>query len=440
MSNIKISELNQIPFISSKDFFPMDQSSSLTTYRGSVEQLQSFLSTGSFTGSFTGSLLGTASWADSASIATTASHIVSSSYALSSSRADTASYALNVSSLNGSGTTNYLPIWSNPTSLATSTIYDNSLGSYVFDSKNLIISKSQGFVFISSTINSNLQLANSYTSSDSWVFSVAGDDYPSVSDLRGQLEIFTFTQSNALSSKQGTTTDPGGITRVMRNLSNGLYFWPFGQVQSISRDGTLNIGLDSYYSNTSSRLAISVFSGSSASNPQTYHLHKAIEVFYGSSSYSTTFCVSSSGKTYIGNGLQVVGNATLNSPRYVQITNPGDIVSIDGEKTASQFIQLLADGTASVTMSAAQTVRLIINQANGGNHNIQITGSIYSGSTYYGCPIVWQGGSDPDFSITNVDKADMVTLTSFVTSNLGPKGNGAPYYTVIYATTASNFY
>ncbi len=58
------------------------------------------IASGSFTGSFTGSLLGTSSWAVSASQAVTASYIlnaISASYALSSSFATTASYAYSAS-------------------------------------------------------------------------------------------------------------------------------------------------------------------------------------------------------------------------------------------------------------------------------------------------------------------------------------------------------
>jgi hypothetical protein len=82
----------------------------------------------------------------------------------------------------------------------------------------------------------------------------------------------------------------------MKSRSNGLYFWPEKGAQSLSRDGTFNIGVSPSTINTSSRFTIEVFSGSSASNPQTYHLSKAIEVRYGSSSLNTTFCVSSSGQ------------------------------------------------------------------------------------------------------------------------------------------------
>ena len=75
-SSIKISALPVFPVaISGVDYFPLDKSSSVLTYRSSVNQLQSFLSTGSFTGSFTGALTGTASFAYSSSRSITASYI-----------------------------------------------------------------------------------------------------------------------------------------------------------------------------------------------------------------------------------------------------------------------------------------------------------------------------------------------------------------------------
>ena len=57
-TSIKISQLDPIASLTGSDFFPIDQSSSIKTYRASLTQLQNLFSTGSFTGSFTGSILG----------------------------------------------------------------------------------------------------------------------------------------------------------------------------------------------------------------------------------------------------------------------------------------------------------------------------------------------------------------------------------------------
>mgnify|MGYP006267259075 CR=1 FL=1 len=446
MSSIKISQLSPlVGALSSSDFFPIDQSSSLTTYRATLSQLQLFTSTGSFTGSLTGSLLGTASWANNATSASYATASTSASYALSSSYANVAVSLLNNTNVGGSGTVNYVPLWTAGTTLGNSALYytaNRTLYSnlYVLDGKNFVTyagSGKQSYIICSAGgTNANIVLESSYSSSDSWVLSMGAGISPSDS-TRGMLDLVMYSGSNQLISKQSNDPDGYGTIRVLRTRSNGLFWWPLGGSQTVSRDGTFNIGVDSNIENTSSRVLIDVYSGSSVSNPQTYHLQKAIEVRYGSSSLTTTFCVSSSGKTYIGNSLTVVGNTTFNSPNYLNIVNPGDIVSIDAEKTASQFIQLMENGTASVTMSTGQTVRLFVNQSS--NRNLYITGSIFSGSNYYGCPIVWQGGSDP--TITPIaGHVDMITMHAINTSTLGPKGGSAIYNTVIYATTSSNFY
>lgn len=446
MSTIKISQLSSfVGALSSSDFFPIDQSSSLTTYRASLSQLKSFTCTGSFTGSVTGELIGTASWANKSISASYATASTSASYALTASYAGVAASVLGGSGVGGSGTINYVPLWTAGTTLGNSalyytasrTIYNNL---YVLDGKNFTtyagVGQQSYIICSSGGSNANIVLDSAYSASDSWVLSVDCGVSPA-STTRGMLDLVMYSGSNQLTSKQSNDPDGYGTIRVLRTRGNGLFWWPLGGAQTVSRDGTFNIGVDSSTENTETRFLIHAYSGSSVSNPQTYHLQKAIEVRYGSASLTTTFCVSSSGKTYINNSLTVVGNAVFNSANYLGISNPGDNVSIDGEKTSSQFIQLAANGTASVTMSAGQTVRLFVNQ--GANYNLNITGSILSGSIYYGCPIVWQGGSAPTLTQT-AGHIDMITMHAINTSTLGPKGSGAIYNTVIYAMTSSNFY
>ena len=108
-TSIKISQLDSITSLTGNDFFPINQNSSIKTYRASLTQLQNLFSTGSFTGSVIGTIVGTgtspqfvgtSSWAISSSRSISSSYSDfsnSSSYALSSSRATTASYALNSS-------------------------------------------------------------------------------------------------------------------------------------------------------------------------------------------------------------------------------------------------------------------------------------------------------------------------------------------------------
>ena len=329
-TSIKISQLDPIASLTGSDFFPIDQSSSIKTYRASLTQLQNLFSTGSFTGSFTGSILGTgtspqfvgtSSWAISSSRSISSSYSDfsnSSSYALSSSRATTASYALNSNAgdLSGGGTLNYIPLWTgNKTLGSTSDFYYETSPIYFTSTQDLKIQKSNpalfvtgsdlGYVAVRCTYNSSLMLQSAQSASrDSWALIVNADDAnaaffaanPSTSyDIRGTIDLVSYSGSSQFVSKQ-VTGEATPVTYVMRSRSNGLYFWPQKGDQSLSRDGTFNIGVSTSTINTSSRFTIEVFSGSSASNPQTYHLSKAIEVRYGSSSLNTTFCVSSSGQ------------------------------------------------------------------------------------------------------------------------------------------------
>ena len=331
-TSIKISQLDPITSLTGSDFFPIDQSSSIKTYRASLTQLQNLFSTGSFTGSFTGSILGigtspqfvgTSSWAISSSRSISSSYSDfsnSSSYALSSSRATTASYALNSSAgtLFGGGITNYIPIWTNSTTLgSTNAFYVETSPNYFTSTQDLKIQKSNpalfvtgsdlGYVAVRCTYNSSLMLQSSQSASrDSWALIVNADDANAAFlaaspltayDIRGTIDLVSYSGSSQFVSKQ-VTGEATPVSYVMSSRSNGLYFWPQKGAQSLSRDGTFNIGASPSTINTSSRFTIEVFSGSSASNPQTYHLHKAIEVTYGSSSLTTTFCVSSSGQVY----------------------------------------------------------------------------------------------------------------------------------------------
>ena len=322
-TSIKISQLDPIASLTGSDFFPIDQSSSIKTYRASLTQLQNLFSTGSFTGSFTGSILGigtspqfvgTSSWAISSSRSISSSYSDfsnSSSYALSSSRATTASYALNSSAgtLFGGGITNYIPIWTNSTTLGSTSDFYAETG-YFTSTRDLKIQKSNpalfvtgsglGYVAVRAEYNSSLMLQSAQSASgDAWSLIVNADDANAAPgnpyDIRGTIDLVSYSGSSQFVSKQ-VTGEATPVSYVMKSRSNGLYFWPEKGSQSLSRDGTFNIGVSPSTINTSSRLTIEVFSGSSASNPQTYHLSKAIEVRYGSSSLNTTFCVSSSGQ------------------------------------------------------------------------------------------------------------------------------------------------
>lgn len=466
-TSIKISQLDPITSLTGSDFFPIDQSSSIKTYRASLTQLQDLFSTGSFTGSLTGRItgtgtspqfVGTSSWAISSSRSISSSY---SDFSNSSSYALTASYALNSSTgtLFGGGTTNYIPIWTNSTTLgSTNAFYVETSPNYFTSTQDLKIQKSNpalfvtgsngGYVAVRAEYNSSLMLQSAQSSSgDSWALIVNADGANSAPgtpyDIRGTIDLVSYSGSSQFVSKQ-VTGESTPVSYVMSSRSNGLYFWPQKGAQSLSRDGTFNIGASPSTINTSSRFTIEVFSGSSASNPQTYHLSKAIEVRYGSSSLTTTFCVSSSGATYVGGELNVNGGVKIKSDPYTSITSLGQIVSIDAKNAGTSFIQLQNFGTASITMSQGSQLNVIVNQAynNGGlyNGNVYFTGSLLSGSTYYSCPIVWRLGFQPAITTGTANHADLFSFIAVNTSTLGPKGSSAPNNTVIYGTALQDIY
>ena len=354
-TSIKISQLDPIASLTGSDFFPIDQSSSIKTYRASLTQLQNLFSTGSFTGSLTGTILGTgnspqfvgtSSWAiNSLNSISSISGAFSntSSYALTSSYSVTASYALNSNSgdLFGSGTSNYIPIWTGNKTLGSTSDFYSETG-YFTSTRDLKIQKSapalfvtgsgQGYVAVRAEYNSALMLQSAQSSSnDSWMMIVNADGAnaaPGVSyDVRGTLDLTTVSASSQFFSKQ-VTGESTPITYILSSRSNGLYFWPQPGAQSLSRDGTFNIGVDAANANTDARFKIQVFSGSSVSNPQTYHIRKAIEVTYGSSSLTTTFCVSSSGQVYstgynVINSLNYIYTGSLASGSFAVIESNG---------------------------------------------------------------------------------------------------------------------
>lgn len=324
MPAIKISELSAISSVTASDFFPLDQSSSLTTYRASVTQLGTYLSTGSFTGSFVGRhtgsfsgsgvgphFLGTSSAAISSSQSISSSYALSASYALSSSYSTSGSYALTSSYSTNSGLSggvaNRLAIWASTNELDDTNIRFSG-NSFICDSSDLVVSQSNfrveeprpgsaANVTVYGFYQSKVSLTSYATSSDSWTL-LNGGDGGDTSD-RGVFELSTVSASNNFRTKQAysESLDSYGTVRALRIKSNGVYFWPLMGVQSISRDGTFNVGVDSGTLNTESRFRIDVYSGSSASYPQTNHIKSAIQVYYGSGSTNTlTFGVSSSGQ------------------------------------------------------------------------------------------------------------------------------------------------
>lgn len=483
-TSIKISQLEPISNLTGSDFFPIDQSSSIKTYRASLTQLQNLFSTGSFTGSLTGRItgtgtspqfIGTGSWAISSSRAISSSYSDNSNSASfsttasfahnarSSSYAITASYAINsVGSIGGSGTVNYIPLWTpNSTTLGNSNIFYGTqyINGYPFNgytsNEHLFINKTnallyltgsgQGSVQVVSDFNSTFALGSSITSSDLhyWVVTASGS---AASWGKGGFDWNTYTSSNnfTIGGKDYTADNlPFGGMRLLRVRSNGWYFWPLTSIQGVSRDGTFNIGVDSGAENHETRFKIHVFSGSSAS-PTVDHLLKAIEVTYGSGSFNpVTFCVSSSGKTYIGDKLQINGGIQYKTdPTYSVVSTLGENISINAENYSTKLLNLGNHGTASITMSRGSELNLVVNQgAVTPTASLLITGSFLSSSGQtFNCPIVWQGGSQPTITTGTSNRADLFKFIAVDSYSVGPKGGSAPDNVVIYATVVQNMY
>jgi len=459
-TSIKISQLDPIASLTGSDFFPIDQSSSIKTYRASLTQLQDLFSTGSFTGSLTGRItgtgtspqfVGTSSWAISSSRSISSSYSDfsnSSSYALSSSNALTASYALNSSAgtLFGAGTTNYIPIWTNSTTLGSTNAFYAETG-YFTSTRDLKIQKSNpalfvtgsngGYVAVRAEYNSSLMLQSAQSSSgDSWALIVNADGANSAPgtpyDIRGTIDLVSYSGSSQFVSKQ-ITGESTPVSYVMSSRSNGLYFWPQKGAQSLSRDGTFNIGTSPSTINTSSRFTIEVFSGSSASNPQTYHLSKAIEVRYGSSSLNTTFCVSSSGQVvatgYSGSNFNAVsfyGSASYAlTASYATSGQSSDRVPVFAT-TSSNSSPGILDTLISFALPSGYTYweEFEFNSVHGidsnaGTPNVKCTLSYEDGTLFNTSSNNGAGNSGQLFILNNSDDADSARwhMTGIITGS-----------------------
>jgi len=457
MSTIKISELNSFPAaLTTDDFFPIDKSSSLLTYRATLGQLQSLLSTGSFTGSLIGTLTGTASWANNA---------ISSSYAITSSysaNSTSASYAVTASyvsgsggTLTGTGTAQYFAKWSNTNVLTDADFYYNTSNTSNVSTKNLIVFKNtpqlivtgsgQAFAALYSTYNSNLYLQSATTASDGLIITCTADGnyYSSPGWGRGGIDFLSYTSSNNFTyggkDYSGDSLD-GGQVRLLRIRSNGWYFWPLGGVQSVSRDGTVNIGVDSGTENHDTRLKIAVFSGSSAAPQTVDHLQKAIEVTYGSGSgeWPSTFCVSSSGTIISAGALYLNKNISHTSETYVNasIGSYPTGIQLSATDNRMKYLQFSDNMTASVEMQLGQTFEVIVNQAGSPTTaSIHFTGSFLSASgAYFAAPIVWPNNIHPQNYTGSANTASLFRFICVGNGGNGPGGNNIlyPHQKVIY--------
>ena len=337
--------------------------------------------------------------------------------------------------------------------------FENNIG----DVKYLSISSSLPFNFLNIASRGKTQGGVRYNQAGIGLFNYnSNEPYPTydswtlMSATSGSLTFVAPIGSNAFSSSTIKAQSTTGECYAMVQRRNGFYFWPYMASNSPARDGAVGIGVQppeeatgSFSKYLRAKLQINMFSGSGEGpwTPQATVEHRstAILVNYGSGSTTTTFTptfyVSASGKTYIGGPLQINGGVRLNSPSYLPITTRGQSVSINASNVNTQFIQLSNHGTASITMSTGQPLNIVVNQAAATHYTASLLfkGATLSGSVYPS-PIVWRNGTQPKIITGSVNRADFFTFVGVNTSTLGPKGAGAVNYMVIYGTSVQNMY
>ena len=295
----------------------------------------------------------------------------------------------------------------------------------------------------------NLNSSEAFPNRDGWII---------YSNRSGSLTFTMPIGSYEISSSSVISRATAGETIIsgMVQRRNGFYFWPYMAGNTPARDGAIGIGVQppneptgSFSKYLRAKLQINMFSGSGEGpwSPQATVENRstAILVNYGSGSANTgmtpTFYVSASGKTYVGGPLQINGGVRLNSPLYLPITTRGQSVSINASNVNTQFIQLSNHGTASITMSTGQPLNVVINQAAAPYYTASLLfkGATLSGSSY-SSPIVWRNATQPKITTGSLNKADFFTFVGVNTSTLGPQGQNAVNYMVIYGTAVQNMY
>ncbi len=256
-SSIHIHELNNIPSIAREDYFPLNKSSSNTTYKGTFTQLSTLLSTGSFTGIFVGyftgsgsgpHLLGTSSYAISSSYAKSASYASnanSASYSLSSS------YAPNIPNITGSGTSNFIAMWTpNSTTLGSSPIYKHP-------SNNYVTCDGYGFKVVSYNLTSFTavyedtyasQIGMLHTNSSRSLSTYPDCDLFGISVFSGSWFMWSPSGSQNLKVitasilQQGTSSLNREVIWI-ENHKNDIYYFPYFDISSANRSSKLGIGV-----------------------------------------------------------------------------------------------------------------------------------------------------------------------------------------------------
>ena len=339
----------------------------------------------------------------SSSYALTSSKAISSSY---STRTTSASYALRASTVLGTvdNALNAITADSSTTSLTSSYLLKGSLNSSsavpYFDNNRLTTSPlfyKNEFGQINFYISASAKYAQSnlfVVNRGSGIYSSAGfvlqnknrsTAYPNQeqwfisSVTSGSLTLSITTGSYHLKNSTITTrtSDSGGVMVALKQVRNGFYFWPYINTDSAARDGSVGIGIQPPAEPTGSidkylraKLQIRMFSGSNQAanvagsvlagkfvggapigveNKQT-----AILVQYGSSSFSNTFYVSSSGDmraygSISGSKIYSYGNIKVDNGSYISKTDSAIITGSFKGNYQKDYT------TVSATVAAATT-------------------------------------------------------------------------------------
>jgi len=339
----------------------------------------------------------------SSSYALTSSKAISSSY---STRTTSASYALRASTVLGTvdNALNAVTADSSTTSLTSSYLLKGSLNSSsavpYFDNNRLTTSPlfyKNEFGQINFYISASAKYAQSnlfVVNRGSGIYSSAGfvlqnknrstafpnqDQWFISSVTSGSLTLSITTGSYHLKNSTITTrtSDSGGVMVALKQVRNGFYFWPYINTDSAARDGSVGIGIQPPAEPTGSidkylraKLQIRMFSGSNQAanvagsvlagkfvggapigveNKQT-----AILVQYGSSSFSNTFYVSSSGDmraygSISGSKIYSYGNIKVDNGSYISKTDSAIITGSFKGNYQKDYT------TVSATVAAATT-------------------------------------------------------------------------------------
>ena len=339
----------------------------------------------------------------SSSYALTSSKAISSSY---STRTTSASYALRASTVLGTvdNALNAVTADSSTTSLTSSYLLKGSLNSSsavpYFDNNRLttsplfyknefgqinfyisasakyaqsnlfVVNRGSGIYSSAGFVLQNKNRSTAYPNQDQWFIS---------SVTSGSLTLSITTGSYHLKNSTITTrtSDSGGVMVALKQVRNGFYFWPYINTDSAARDGSVGIGIQPPTEPTGSidkylraKLQIRMFSGSNQAanvagsvlagkfvggapigveNKQT-----AILVQYGSSSFSNTFYVSSSGDmraygSISGSKIYSYGNIKVDNGSYISKTDSAIITGSFKGNYQKDYT------TVSATVAAATT-------------------------------------------------------------------------------------